>query len=224
MMPRFLAVILAFSLPVSAGLAAEPQTGPVQAPTKTLAQLLEGNARYIAGEARYPNQTAARRAMVAKAQSPIAVIVGCSDSRVPPEIVFDRGIGDLFVVRTAGQAVEDDVDLGSIEYAVDHLHVRLILVLGHERCGAVDAALKGMKAPGHIQSLVDVIRPAIESSRSQPGDPLENAINANIRSVTNALRHSDPILAGPVKTGQLMIVGARYDFHSGKVTVLDEGK
>ena len=221
-MPRFLAVALAICLP-AACLAAEPQATPLAA-SQALERLMEGNARYVAGEAQYPNQSSVRRAMVSQGQSPIAVIVGCSDSRVPPEIVFDRGIGDLFIVRTAGQAVEDDVDLGSIEYAVDHLHVPLIVVLGHERCGAVDAALKGMEAPGHIQSLVVAIRPAVEAIKGQPGDALENAINANIRLVTDRLRNSQPILAGPVKTGELMIVGARYDFHSGKVTIMDEGK
>jgi carbonic anhydrase len=131
---------------------------------QALQELMNGNKRYVAAELAHPNQTAARRAEVAKGQDPFAIIVGCSDSRVPPEIIFDQGLGDLFVTRVAGNIV-DDVVLGSIEYAAEHLGVPLIVVLGHKRCGAVEAAAKGGDAPVHIRSLVEAIKPAIKKAK-----------------------------------------------------------
>ena len=140
---------------------------PSVAPAEAISKLKEGNGRYTSGSAQHPGQTAERRAELANTQHPFATIVDCSDSRVPPEIVFDQGLGDLFIFRVAGNVI-DDHGLGSIEYAVDHLGVRLILVLGHQRCGAVDAARETIaakgKAPGHIQSLVTAIKPAVEAT------------------------------------------------------------
>jgi carbonic anhydrase len=153
---------------------------------------------------------------VAKGQHPIAIIVGCSDSRVAPEIVFDQGLGDLFVVRVAGNVVDDHA-IGSIEYAVEHLHASLIVVLGHDRCGAVQAAISGDDAPGHIQSLVESIRPAVEAAKSEPGDLLDNAINENVRRVVNQLQTSQPILGQEVQEGHLQVVGARYLLDGGSV-------
>jgi carbonic anhydrase len=124
-----------------------------------LARLEEGNRRAASNHSTHPHASSARRGEVAQSQSPFAVIVSCSDSRVPPELLFDQGYGDLFVIRIAGNVVEDTA-LGSIEYAVEHLGAKLLVVLGHERCGAVKATVDGGEAPGHIGSIVNAIKPA----------------------------------------------------------------
>jgi carbonic anhydrase len=143
-------------------------------PDEALKRLLQGNARFVSGHLTHagPEQIAEARGAVAKSQNPIAVIVGCSDSRVGPELVFDQGLGDLFVVRTAGEVV-DSAALGSIEYAVEHLGSPLIVVLGHERCGAVAAAVAGAKEPGHIAAVLKAIEPAVKQTKGKPGDPVE---------------------------------------------------
>ena len=184
-----------------------------------LSRLLAGNHRYVTGTVAHPNQTAGRRRTVASSQHPFAIILGCSDSRVPPEVVFDQGLGDLFVIRVAGN-IADPAALGSIEYAAEHLGVGLVVVLGHSRCGAVDAAVKGGEAPGHIPVLVDAIMPAVEKTREQPGDRLDNAVKANALLVAEQLRTSDPVLSHLVHDGKLRVVAARYDLESGKVDVL----
>jgi carbonic anhydrase len=191
---------------------------PVLASTTAspLDELKAGNARFVAGQATHGNQDADRRSQVAAGQEPFAIIVGCSDSRVPPEIVFDQGLGDLFVVRVAGNVVDDHA-LGSIEYAVEHLHVPLIVVLGHDKCGAVQAAVSGGEAEGHVQSLVDAIAPAVAEAKTEPGDLLDNAINANVRHVVYEIRHSEPILEHEVEAGKVQVVGARYRLDSGEV-------
>jgi carbonic anhydrase len=164
------------------------------------------------------HRSAKRRNEVAKKQYPIAAIVACADSRVAPELVFNRGYGDLFVVRTAGNVV-DDIGLGSLEYAVEHLGVKLILVLGHERCGAVDAALGG-EAHGHIKALVDAIKPGIENVKDKPGDRLDNAVRANAVAIASNLRSSTPVLAGHSREGMLVIAAARYDMDTGAVEII----
>jgi carbonic anhydrase len=191
---------------------------------RALKLLMEGNERFVAGH-RLSRDEPGRRAELAKSQHPIAVIVSCSDSRVPPEIVFDQTLGDLFDVRTAGQVV-GDLELGSIEYAAEHLHTPLIVVLGHQRCGAVTAAVSAAASPdpgdgeGHIAAIVKAISPAVAHSRSLPGDAVENAMRANVRETVRHLRSSDPILSHLVHDGKLKIVGGRYDLDSGKVEIL----
>lgn len=182
-------------------------------------RLLDGNKRYVDGKLSHPNQTPERRQHVAKGQHPFAVVVSCSDSRVPPEIIFDQGIGDLFVVRVAGNVI-DDTGVGSIEYAAEHLHVSVIVVLGHERCGAVEAAVKGGEAPGHIKSLVEAIRPAVERAKGRPGDLAENAMRGNVKLVVDRLKASKPILEHLVHKGTLSVIGARYDLDDGQVTLI----
>lgn len=184
--------------------------------SQALQKLMEGNHRYVSSKFARPNSSAKRRADVAKGQHPFAVILGCADSRVPPEIVFDQGLGDLFVVRVAGN-IADPASIGSIEYAVEHLGVRLVLVLGHERCGAVDATVKGADAPGHIGKLVDAIRPAVEKIKDQPGDMVDNAVRANVKLVVEQLETSEGILTDRVVEGKLKIVGGRYDLETGIV-------
>lgn len=154
-------------------------------------------------------------------QHPHAEILSCSDSRVPPEIVFDQGLGDLFIVRVAGN-VASDTELGSLEYGAEHLHVPLIVVLGHESCGAVTAAVQGGPPEGHIVSLVDLINPAVEKTRGMPGDPVSNAVRMNVELVVKRLRTSTPILSELVAHGKIKIVGAIYSIETGAVTWLSD--
>lgn len=195
------------------------------ADSPALAQLLAGNARYVAGHPGHPHQDSARRAELAGGQKPFAVILGCSDSRTAPEILFDQGLGDLFVIRLAGNVVDDDA-LASIEFAVSKLGARCILVLGHEKCGAVSAAVEAAKtgapAPGHLGGIISSIRPAVDASKGQPGDAVDNAVRENVREVAAKLSASDPVLAPLVKSGELQIAGARYDLDDGKVELLTQ--
>jgi carbonic anhydrase len=182
-------------------------------------KLIKGNKRYIDAKQTHPNQTARRRMEIAKGQHPFAAILTCSDSRVPPEIIFDQGLGDLFVIRLAGNIL-DDAASGSLEYAVEHLGVKYIMVLGHERCGAVDATVKGGEAPGHIGSLVNAIQPAVDKVRNLPGDLVDNAVRANVAMVVEQLKSSAPILTEHVKKGDLTVKGAYYHLDDGAVEIL----
>jgi carbonic anhydrase len=188
---------------------------------QALKRLMQGNARFVSGHLAHagPEEIAEARSAVAKSQNPFAVIVGCSDSRVGPETVFDQGVGSLFVVRTAGE-VMDTAALGSIEYAVEHLGTPLIVVLGHERCGAVSAAVAGATEHGHLAALLKAIEPAIKQTKGKPGDPVENAVRAQALDVAAQLRSTQPILAERVQAGKLKIVAARYDLDTGKVELL----
>jgi carbonic anhydrase len=195
---------------------------PAVAPAEAISKLKEGNGRYTSGNLQHPGQTTERRTELSKSQHPFAVILSCSDSRVPPEIVFDQGLGDLFIFRVAGNVI-DDHGLGSIEYAVDHLNVRLIVVLGHQSCGAVQAAKETIaakgKAPGHIESLVMAIKPAVEATAK---DDLDTTIKANVKHVVQALRSSTPILKAKVDSGDVQVIGGYYSLDTGAVTFLDE--
>jgi carbonic anhydrase len=207
--------ILATSLCASMAQAGAPSVSADEA----LARLTEGNRRYRSGKPRRRHRDPRRRNEVASAQHPIAAVLGCADSRVPPEIVFDQGLGDLFVVREAGN-VADDHGLASLEYAVEHLGVRLIVVLGHERCGAVSAAVSGSTAHGHLETLLDALRPAVVHAKAQPGDPVDNGVRANVARVVEDLRASKPVLASKVHDGSLKVVGARYDLETGAAELL----
>ena len=219
-MKRANAVLIIVMLLVSAGVGATSgQEGQAISGESAQQKLIDGNERYVNAKLYHPNQTGQRRTEVAKGQHPFAAIVSCSDSRVPPEIIFDQGLGDLFVIRLAGNIL-DDAALGSLEYAVEHLGVKYIMVLGHERCGAVDATVKGGEVPGHISSLVKAIQPAVEKVKNQPGDLLDNAVRANVTMVVQQLKSSGPILEELVKKGDLTIAGARYDLDDGEVTIL----
>jgi carbonic anhydrase len=195
---------------------------PSVAPAEAISKLKEGNGRYTNGNLQHPGQTTERRVELANTQHPFAAILSCSDSRVPPEIVFDQGLGDLFIVRVAGNVINNE-GLGSLEYTVDHLGTRLIVVLGHQSCGAVDAAKKTIaakgKAPGHIQSLVTAIKPAVEATAK---DDLETTIKANVKNVVQALRSSTPILKGEVDSGKIQVIGGYYSLDTGAVTFLEE--
>ena len=184
-------------------------------------RLLEGNQRYTGGRSIHPNQGTDRREEVQRGQTPFAVILGCSDSRVPPEIIFDQGVGDLFVIRVAGNIVDDAV-LGSIEYAAEHLGVGLVVVLGHQRCGAVQAAVKGGEARGHVAALIEAISPAVYEARTLPGDVVDNAIRASVRRSVSLLRTSRPLLGDLVRGGKLEVIGAYYRLEGGTVEIVGE--
>lgn len=191
-------------------------------PELALQQLMEGNLRYAEGNASHPHQSLERRAELVSGQQPFAVILGCSDSRIPPELIFDQGLGDVFVIRTAGEVV-DNASLASIEYAVDHLGVPLVMVLGHDSCGAVTAAVQGGEAEGHLGSLMDFIRPAVEQAREagEGSDLLNGSIDNNVFNIVEALKSSQPVLSEKVEAGELMILGARYRLDSGLVEILE---
>lgn len=186
---------------------------------QALKELTEGNKRYFLSKQSHPHQSTERREEVAKGQKPFAVIVGCSDSRIPPEIIFDQGLGDLFVIRVAGNIV-DDVALGSIEYAVSHLGSQLVVVLGHSKCGAVTATVQGGEAHGHIGHIVKAIAPAVERAKAETGDLTDNSIRANALLVADQIKSSKPILSEMIQNGKIEVVSAYYDIDSGKVTIL----
>jgi carbonic anhydrase len=198
-------------------------------PDQALARLKKGNVDFLADKAEVSPQDHNRRLEIARGQAPVAVLVGCSDSRVPPELLFGTGLGELFIVRNAGNTV-DTVALGSIEYSVLMLGVPLIVVLGHERCGAVDAALavvqKNATFPGSIGQMIEPIIPAALKANSAgglKGDALlDAAVRENVRRTVDRLRHSKPSLIDPLRAGTLKIVGAHYDLDDGKVDVLTE--
>ncbi|HUV35805.1 MAG TPA: carbonic anhydrase, partial [Patescibacteria group bacterium] len=148
--------------------------------------LMAGNGRYVAGAPVHPRQTAARRAETAGGQHPFAVVITCADSRVPPEILFDQGIGDLFVIRVAGNITGNAV-VGSVEYAAEHLGVPLVVVLGHTHCGAVNAAIVGDGTPGRIAHIVGRIAPAVDRARELPGELAGNVVRANVEIVVDEL-------------------------------------
>ena len=207
------------SSPAAHSAHAAPDPAGRPSPDEALQRLLDGNARYAAGHAEHPHQTTARRVEVAAGQAPFAVILTCSDSRVAPEFYFDQGLGDLFVVRDAGNTLNDHA-VGSIEYAVEHLHASVVLVVGHEKCGAVAAAIAGGRAEGRIGTIIEAIRPAVRETRNQAGDKTDNAVRGNARRAAQTLAATGPIIAHAVQSGQIKIFAARYDLASGRIELL----
>lgn len=204
-------------------LADTPAGASVSSPEEALKLLMQGNERYQSGKYQHLNLSVARRAEVAKGQAPFAAVFACADSREAPELIFDRGLGDLFVVRTAGHVL-DQAALGSLEYGVAELRIPLIVVMGHERCGAVKATIEtlesGGKAPSAIQSLVNMIRPAVQYMEHAKGaDHLDEAIKSNTVLTVRRLMRS-PIVAEAVAAGKLKVVGAGYDLDTGAVQLL----
>jgi carbonic anhydrase len=191
-------------------------------PDGALDRLMKGNARYVEGVSRRHDFKAEREALVG-GQNPYAGILSCADSRIAPEYAFDSGRGDLFVCRVAGNFANDDT-VASLEYGVAVLNVPLLLVLGHESCGAVDATIKSLKdnstLPGHMPSLVDAIAPAVKATMGQPGDQLANAIRRNVVDNVAKLKSATPILSAAVDGGKLRIVGGIYRLKDGKVELI----
>jgi carbonic anhydrase len=201
--------------------AASSNSNPIS-PDRALKQLLEGNQRFVGQSPEYPDQSKARLKEVAQAQHPFATILSCADSRVPAEIIFDRGIGDIFDVRIAGNIVTPEA-LGSIEYAVLLLGTPLLMILGHERCGAVTAAIQGEPPTASIASFVKPIQPVVEQmsdKSSNLAEAVENAVVANVKYQIERLRKQAPLLVDRERQGNLKIVGGRYDLDTGEVTIL----
>ncbi|WP_411289750.1 carbonic anhydrase [Sphingorhabdus sp.] len=229
---------------LTAGAAMVAATGPAMAaaddkgataklsmtPDQALARLIDGNRRFVADENPNTDISTKRRLEIAKSQAPFAILVGCADSRVGPEHLFGGGLGELFIVRTAGNYV-DDAGYGSIAYAIAALGAPLIVVLGHERCGAVDAATKlvidNSQLPPSLTRMVQPILPAVIDARATLGtktDLVDHAIHMNVRHVVRGLRDtSDPIIAEPLKSGKVKVVGAYYDLDTGAVDFFDRG-
>ncbi len=191
-------------------------------PRVAIQKLMGGNKRFTEGKTIKPRQDFNTIKSVEASQEPFATIVGCSDSRVPNELIFDQGIGDLFIIRTAGQ-VSAAASYGSMEFAVLKLKTKLIVVLGHTECGAVAAAVERPEnVPGHIVTLINEIKPAVAKVAYLPGNPVNNAVRQNVIDQVNNLRDLDPILHKKYKDGEIIIVGAVYDIHTGKVEFLEE--
>ena len=200
-------------------------------PDTALQRLLAGNQRFIQQKLEHPHQSQTRLQEVATAQHPFATLLSCADSRVPAEILFDLGIGDLFDVRIAGNIVTTEA-LGSLEYAAAMLGTPLIMVLGHERCGAVTAAVQGKPLPGQISSFAKAIEPAIttlssanaqfnnKSNNKSEDDLVENAVVANVRYQVKKLEQNSELLMQLVEEGKLKIVGGRYDLDTGEVAIV----
>ena len=209
-------------------IAATASAKPSMTPEQALERLRRGNESFVRDHAGVSPQGLERRREIARSQAPFAVLVGCSDSRVSPELLFDTGLGDLFIIRNAGNSV-GPVSMGSIEYGVLMLGAPLVVVLGHERCGAVDAALSVVRdqlsLPGSIGSVVDPILPAargaIAEGRFEGAALLDEAVRLNVVRVVEQLRRGGEQLAGPLKEGRLRVIGARYDLDDGSVTFYD---
>jgi len=197
--------------------------GTVPPAADVLRELKAGNDHHVAKRYQHPHQSAARQREIAATQHPHATILSCADSRVVPEIIFDQGLGDLFDIRVAGN-VASDIELASIEYAAEHLHSPLVVIMGHQKCGAVTAAAESGEAAGHLPSLLALIRPAIERAKAQPGDLIDNAVRLNVENVVRQVRGSAPVLADMVNRGSLMVVGAVYSLDSGKVAWLPDSQ
>ncbi len=196
-----------------------PAATPLETPDAALTRLMAGNQRFVSGQTQHPQQSIDRVKELAQSQSPFAIVLGCADSRVPGEVVFDQGLGNIFDVRVAGNIVTPEV-VGSIEYAVAYLKTPLLVVLGHERCGAVSAAVQGGEFTKGIASLVEAIAPAVAKVQGQAGNAVENVVVANIQYQVEKLQQSSPVIQEAVRAGKLKIVGGRYDLDEGTVTLV----
>jgi len=190
-----------------------------------LKALLAGNRRFVRGKPEHPGRDSVRRVEIAEGQKPFAIVLGCADSRVPPEVVFDEGLGDLFVVRVAGNTASEPVVVGSIEYSATTFGSVLLMVLGHDDCGAVKAAVdvvtKGATLPGEIPGVVEPIVPAVEEAQNaSPADLLDQAIKANITRTATQLKSADSLLTDLVTSGKLKVVGGEYKLKTGKVEMV----
>ena len=213
----------AILLGISLFLACTKTSVSTDATATPLEKLLNGNKRYAEQHPIHPDQTLERLRALKKGQEPFAVVVSCSDSRVPPELIFDQGLGDLFVIRTAGNVI-GDYELGSIEYAVEHLKTSLVIVLGHENCGAVSAFIehKHDTLSNHIQAIVNYLKAEKEEmilDENRP-DYLTAAVRANVIHGVNLLTSAAPVLKELVEKKEIQIVGAVYDLDDGQITLI----
>ena len=225
---RILAGGIALTRPLVAFGAQQPATGvrpKVMTADESLHDLIAGNERFVKGQTMNPRRSPSDFSALEKGQYPQAVVITCSDSRVGPEILFDVGVGDLFVVRVAGNVVDGAgvTVKGSTEYAIAELKAPLIVVLGHSNCGAVKAAIQHIDAkdslPGAINGLVELLKPAVTRSKAMAGDTLANAITQNVKDGVAKLQQLEPIVAPAVKAGKVKVVGGVYDLKTGRVTL-----
>jgi carbonic anhydrase len=186
-------------------------------PEKALQNLIEGNQRFSKDQSLHLNRASERRQELLSKQIPYAVIVGCSDSRVAPEIIFDQGIGDLFIVRVAGNVV-GPLEQDSIDYSVIYLKSSIIMVLGHENCGAIDAVIAGNTKD--IEAVAQLIQPAVDATKTQTNNRLQNTIKTNAKMMADQLRNN-PVLSDYIAKKKLSVVAAYYNFHTGKVELLE---
>jgi carbonic anhydrase len=195
-------------------------------PSAALAELLAGNERFVTGTRVHPNQDAEHRSAVAGGQAPFAVVFGCSDSRLAAEIIFDRGLGDLFVVRTAGHITGPEV-LGSIEYAVTVLGTPLVVVLGHSSCGAVTAAVdaerSGNETTGYVRAVVEAVVPSVRAAATHGMDEVDDIVEVHVRRTVASIQRQSAALAGQVEAGRVAVVGMAYQLDAGRVRVLGIG-
>jgi carbonic anhydrase len=222
----WLLVAIAVVAPLRAADDAKAKPATDRHPDAILKQLIEGNARFASGAAHSPRRNPEDFRAVAEGQSPLAVIVACADSRVSPELLFDMGVGDLFVIRVAGNVVDGAgvTVKGSIEYGIAELHAPLVVVLGHTSCGAVKAAVQHIEQkdslPGAINGLVELIKPAVLKVQDEKGDIYDNVTRENVRIGVDKLKGLQPILAPRVADGSVKVVGGVYDLRTGKVEML----
>ncbi|MBM3198709.1 MAG: carbonic anhydrase [Chlamydiae bacterium] len=189
-------------------------------PRQAMERLLQGNTRYVSDDLKHPNRTSERREAIVSRQSPYAVILGCADSRVSPEIIFDEGIGDLFVVRVAGNVL-GSLELESIKFAVLYLHSSIILVMGHENCGAVDAVIQNTR--DEIETVAAHIEPSVQEARkTAPSDLLAHAVKANACRMRDRLLKS-PVIEKLVLAGSIEVHAAYYNLQTGIVDILPSG-
>ncbi len=185
-----------------------------------LDKLMDGNKRFISGDLKHPNHDPKRRNDIKGGQEPFAAVLTCSDSRTPPEIIFDRGLGDLFIVRTAGN-IADEVALGSLELAVAEFSVPIIMVLGHQNCGAIKLALEETEREGNIGKIMELIKFAVDMAKELPGNIQDNTAKENVKNVVNILKESSEIISTGVKDESVKIIGAYYWFDDGRVEIID---
>lgn len=194
-------------------------------PAEAWRLLTEGNQRFVSGDVRHPNQNAARRSSLTDSQHPIAVIFGCSDSRLAAEIIFDVGLGDVFVVRTAGQVIDDAV-MGSLEFSVDVLNVPLIVVLGHDSCGAVSAAVSaaetGTLPGGHIRNLVERIFPSVLAANQSGVKSVNGAVEEHVKQTARRILDNSRVLHEAVSDGRTAVVGVTYHLSEGTADLVSQ--
>lgn len=218
-MKRFKGLLALLVVVVFSGFVFAGSTGD-----ESLQKLMDGNKRYVEGKLANKDLGDTKRKELSKGQKPFAIVVTCSDSRVPPELLFDQGLGDIFVIRVAGNIV-DPIALGSIEYGAEHLHSPLIFILGHSKCGAVKATLEAKGKPeGNIGEIVKKITPAAQAAKKKGGTDdqiLETAIKENVKNVYKDLMSKSTIIPHLIEKGELKIVGGEYSLETGKVEMID---
>ncbi len=223
-----LSILCLYVVLFASALVSASDAGPGLTADEALSKLMDGNLHFVANRITIrETSTPSIRESLATGQKPFAIILACSDSRVPPEIIFDQGLGEIFVVRVAGN-VPDPVILGSIEYAAEHFNCPLVMVLGHKRCGAVTAAVESQGPPhGNIGAIIKTIAPAVKQAKKDvkgagKSDLVESAIDNNIKLVAKSLLKQSPVIRSLVDEGKLKIIGAKYDLDDGKVRLLEE--